>query len=75
VDTDERARADLRRSKYNTDVKAYNARAQAAGMQGQSELSLLAGKNAFTAGIVGAGGSLLSGAGGVASKYYKFSRG
>jgi hypothetical protein len=71
VDLDERARADDRMSHYNTEQEKWGYRNNAIGMREQAGLSRLSGANSATAGRINAMGSLLSGAGSVASGYYK----
>jgi len=68
VDVDERARADVRTSKYNSAVKAYNYRANAS-------LAEYQGNQAVSAGLTGSTQSLLSGAGTVSRSYYKYKYG
>ncbi|MGE4194721.1 MAG: hypothetical protein AB7E51_15145 [Pseudodesulfovibrio sp.] len=65
VDVDERGRSDVRASKYNSNVTAYNYRTGA-------NLARYGGANASAAGMTGSFGSLLSGAGTVAGDWYKY---
>lgn len=56
----------------NAAREAYGYRSQAANFESSASLSTLSGRNARSAGNLAAAGTLLSGAGKVATKWYEF---
>lgn len=59
----------------NADREAYGYRAQGMNYQAEAGLQTMKGRQASRAGMIGAGSSLLTGAGNVAGSWYKFSGG
>ncbi|HZX69768.1 MAG TPA: hypothetical protein VFE77_03035 [Rhodanobacter sp.] len=59
---------------YNASMQEYDEAAQADYQQGQAGQFGAASQNALTAGTIGAAGSVLSGPGSVADKWYKFNQ-
>ena len=72
VDLTERAEADKRTSRYNSKVEAWGEKTSAQSSRYQASLYRSSASNYSTAGMIGAGGSLLAGAGTVADKYYTY---
>lgn len=66
---------DVQTQRWNTAKEVWNTRNQAANYSAQGQLYAMKGSNAASAGTWGAGGSLLSGAGTVADKWYKYKEG
>lgn len=58
----------------NAAREALGYEAQGSNFSAQSNLDRMAGNAAYSAGLTGAAGTLLSGAGTVASKWYNFNR-
>lgn len=75
VDLAERAAADKRMSKYNAAVEAWGYRTNASSSRYQAALYNASASNYATSGMLGAGSSLLAGAGNVADKYYTYTKG
>lgn len=63
---------DVQTQRWNTAKEVWGIKNQAADYTAQSGLYRTAGANAASAGMTGAAGSLLSGAGTVADKWYKY---
>lgn len=71
----DRAKAiDLDTSATNTNLAVWGYGEQAKGYQSQASLMRLEGGNAARSGVYSAGGSLLSGAGTVADRWYTYKR-
>lgn len=70
TDLREATQYDLDTIDYNADLEAWGYRVQGQNAMAESRLSRLQGRNAATAGWLGAATSLLSGAGSVAGTYY-----
>ena len=75
VDLAERAAADKRMSKYNAAVEAWGYRTNASSSRYQAALYNASASNYASSGMLGAGTSLLAGAGKVADKYYTYTKG
>lgn len=65
---------DVQTQRWNTAKEVWGIRNQAANYSAQGQLYALKGSNAASAGAWGAGSSLLSGAGTVADKWYKYNK-
>lgn len=63
---------DVQTQRWNVAKEVWGIKNQAANYTAQSGLYRMAGANAASAGVWGAGGSLLSGVGTVADKWYKY---
>ncbi|MGI4798431.1 MAG: virion core protein, T7 gp14 family [Janthinobacterium lividum] len=59
-------------SQYQGDLTGYGYRTQQQNFLGQATMASASGANAATAGLIGAGSTLLSGAGQVADKWYRY---
>lgn len=65
---------DVQTQRWNTAKEVWGIKNQAANYTAQGGLYRMAGANAASAGVWSAGGSLLSGAGTVADKWYKYNQ-
>lgn len=65
---------DVQMQRWNTAKEVWGIKNQAANYTAQGGLYRTAGANAASAGLTGAGGSLLSGVGTVSDKWYKYNK-
>lgn len=63
---------DIENIKFDTAMEAYNYRVAGSQAQSQAALYQAQGSQAATAGMIGAGGTLLTGAGQFAGKWYDY---
>lgn len=66
---------DAQQTDYQGQLTQYGYRTQGANFQAQAGLDTMAAQNASTSGFEAAGGTLLSGAGQVADRWYRYNKG
>ena len=73
-DIAEQGAFDIENIKFDTAMESYNYRVAGSQAQSQASLYQAQGSQAATAGMIGAGGTLLTGAGQFASNWYDYKR-